>query len=218
MAVVAVVAVVAFTARVGVVLRGEGFHALAGYDLPAYAGFVVPAAALMLAAASGRIAASLAEHTPVLRVAAVAALSAAVAAAGLALVPIRVGSGRPFLGAQLGAIAGQQRCVLCDTPIVLIEMNVLSRDLRNGCPLHPDVTGYTYEGELALGPQDQVLARRNNPAWQKQALSYLTSGNAVLLARRRGTGLDHASMQTIKRWPVLARIDGYTLFARGPTS
>ena len=96
-------------------------------------------------------------------------------------------------------------------------MNVLSRDLRNGCPLHPDVTGYTYEGELALGPQDQVLARRKNPAWQKQVLGYLTSGNAVLLARRRGTGLDRASMQTIRRWPVLARVDGYTLFARGPS-
>jgi len=203
--------VVLLLAQTGLLLEAPSYF-------PAYAGFVVPAAALMLAAASGRIAASLAEHPMVLRVAAVAALSAAVAAAGLALVPIRVGSGRPFLGAQLGAIAGQQRCVLSDTPIVLIEMNVLSRDLRNGCPLHPDVTGYTYEGELALGPQDQVLARRNNPAWQKQALSYLTSGNAVLLARRRGTGLDHASMQTIKRWPVLARIDGYTLFARGPTS
>ena len=36
MAVVAVVAVVAFTARVGVVLRGEGFHALAGYDQGVY--------------------------------------------------------------------------------------------------------------------------------------------------------------------------------------
>ena len=32
----AVVAVVAFTARIGVVLRGEGFHALAGYDQGVY--------------------------------------------------------------------------------------------------------------------------------------------------------------------------------------
>ena len=133
--------VVLLVAQAGLLLEAPSYF-------PAYAGFVVPAAALTLAAASGRIAAWLAEHGMVLRVAGVAALSAAVAAAGMALVPIRVGSGRPFLGSQLGAFAGQERCVLSDTPIVLIEMNVLSRDLRNGCPLHPDVTGYTYEGEL----------------------------------------------------------------------
>ena len=97
-------------------------------------------------------------------------------------------------------------------------MNVLSRDLRNGCPVHPDVTGYTYEGELALGPQDQVLARRKNRARQKQALGYLMSGNAVLLARHGGTGLDRASMRAIERWPVLGSINGYTLFVRKGTS
>jgi alpha-1,2-mannosyltransferase len=203
------VVVVLLLAQTGLLLEAPSYF-------PAYAGFVVPAAALTLAAASGRAAGWVAEHGIALRAVGVAVLGAAVAAAGMALVPIRVGSGRPFFGSQLGALAGQERCVLSDTPIVLIEMNVLSRDLRNGCPLHPDVTGYTYEGELALGPQDQVLPRRNNPAWQKQVLGYLTSGNAVLLARRKGTGLDRASMQAIKRWPVLARIDGYTLFARRP--
>jgi alpha-1,2-mannosyltransferase len=201
------VVVVLLLAQTGLLLEAPSYF-------PAYAGFVLPAAALTLAAASGRVAGWLAEHGMVLRVASVAVLSAAVVAAGIALVPIRVGSGRPFSGSQLRAAAVQERCVLSDTPIVLIEMNVLSRDLRNRCPLHPDVTGYTYEGELALGPQDQVLARRNNPAWQREVLSYLKSGNAVLLARRKGTGLDHASMRAIKRWPVLARIDGYTLFVR----
>ena len=60
-------------------------------------------------------------------------------------------------------------------PIALIEMNVLSRDLRNDCIVRIDVTGYTYEGEFALGPNDQLLARPKNRAWQKQILGCLTS-------------------------------------------
>jgi hypothetical protein len=80
--------------------------------------------------------------------------------------------------------------------------------------VHVDVTGYTYEGELALGPSDNLLARSKNAAWQKQVLGYLRSGNAVLLARGKGTGLSRASRRVIAQWPVLSRIDGYTLFAR----
>ena len=60
-------------------------------------------------------------------------MSASVAVASVLLVPIKVGAGKPFPGRQLGAAAGQQRCVLSDTTSALIEMNVLSRDLRNGC-------------------------------------------------------------------------------------
>jgi alpha-1,2-mannosyltransferase len=183
---------------------------------PAYTTFVIPAVALILAVASGRVALWLAPRARVLRIAGVGVLSATVVVGAVLLMPIKVGAGPPFDGTELGAVAGQERCVLSDTPIALIEMNVLSRDLRNGCKVRVDVTGYTYEGELALGPNDQVLARPKNAAWQKQVLSYLTSGNAVLLARQRGTGLSHASRRDIARWPVLAKIDGYTLFARGP--
>ena len=90
------VVVVLLLAQTGLLLEAPSYF-------PAYAGFVVPAAALTLAAASGRVAAWLGQHGRVLRVAGVAALGAAVAAAGMTLVPIRVGAGRPFLGSQLGA-------------------------------------------------------------------------------------------------------------------
>jgi alpha-1,2-mannosyltransferase len=178
-----------------------------------YAAFVVPAAALTLAIAAERVAVWLAARGRVLRTAGVGALSVAVVAAGVSLVPIRVEGAKPFAGQQLATAAGQQRCVLSDTSIALIEMNVLSRDLRNGCLVRPDVTGYTLEGGLSLGPDDRQLARRKNPAWQTEILAYLTSGNAVLLART-DTGLSRASKRAIARWPVLARIEGYTLFAR----
>jgi alpha-1,2-mannosyltransferase len=204
------------SARVVVVLllAQTALLLLAPSYFPAYAAFVVPAAALTLAVASARVSVWLAQRGTVLRIAGVGALSAAVVAAGATLVPIKIGAVRPFPGPQLDAAAGQQRCVLSDTPIALIEMNVLSRDLRNDCIVRVDVTGYTYEGELALGPNDQLLARPKNAAWQKQVLGYLTSGNAVILARGSGTGLSRATKRAIARWPVLSKIDGYTLFAR----
>jgi hypothetical protein len=205
------VVVVLLAAQTATLLAAPSFF-------PAYTTFVIPATALILAVASGRVAVWLASRARVLRIAGVAVLSAALVVGGVLLMPIKVGTGPPFFGTELGALAGNERCVLSDTPIVLIEMNVLSRDLSSGCTVHVDVTGYTYEGELALGPQDQMLARPKNAAWQRQVLSYLTSGDAVLLARQKGTGLSPASRRDIARWPVLAKIDGYTLFARGPQS
>jgi hypothetical protein len=98
--------------------------------------------------------------------------------------------------------------------MALIEMNVLSRDLRNGCTVHVDVTGYTYEGAVAHGLNGIKLSRRKDATWQKQVLAYLTSGDAVILARRNGTGLSRASKRDLERWPILAKIGGYTLFAR----
>ena len=178
-----------------------------------YAVFVVPAAALTVAVASEQVAGWQARRGRSPRIAGVGALSAAVAVAGVVLVPIRVEAGRPFPGRQLGAAAGRQRCVLSDTPIALIEMNVLSRDLRNGCVVRIDVTGYTYEGEIARGPDGKPLSRQKDAAWQHQVLGYLTSGDALVLARPE-TGLSGASRREIARWPVLARIHGYTLYAR----
>lgn len=78
---------------------------------------------------------------------------------------------------------------------------------------NPDVTGYTYEG-LALGPDGKPHARSKNAAWQKQILGYLMSGTAVILVRGKVTGVSPASKRQIERWPVLASIDGCTVFAR----
>lgn len=181
---------------------------------PDYAAFVTPVAALTFGLSSARVALWLAQRGRGLQIAGVAVLSAAVLTAAVRVVPLSFGYRTPFPGSQLGEAAEQQRCLVSDTPIALIEMNALSRDLRNDCKVHVDVTGYTYEGELALGPGDRLLARSKNAAWQRQVLGYLRSGNAVLLARGKGTGLSRASRRVIAQWPVLSRIDGYTLFAR----
>jgi alpha-1,2-mannosyltransferase len=201
------VVVVLLVAQTALLLRAPSYF-------PDYAAFVVPAAALTFALASARVALWLAGHGRGLQIAGVAVVSTAVLTAAVRVVPLSVGYRMPFPGPALGEAAEQQRCLVSDTPIALIEMDALSRDLRNGCGVHVDVTGYTYEGELALGPGDRLLARPRNAAWQRQLLGYLRSGNAVILARGKGTGLSRASKRVITQWPVLSRIDGYTLFAR----
>jgi hypothetical protein len=88
-----------------------------------------------------------------------------------------------------------------------VSVQRCGRDLRKARDITSD----------GSGPQRlQLGLRSKNVAWQKQVLSYLTSGNAVLLARQKGTGLSRASRKDVARWPVLAKIDGYTLFARSP--
>jgi alpha-1,2-mannosyltransferase len=181
---------------------------------PSYSEFLVPAGALMSAVAAARVAAWPVAQGRVFRAAGVAALSAVVAIVAVGVTGLRITSHPIFPGPQLSAAARSQRCLLSDTPIALIEMNVLSRDLRDKCNVHVDVTGYTYEGELALGPTDKPIARPNNTAWQKKILGYLQSGSAFVLARGRDTGLSPASKAELSEWRVLARIDGYTVFAR----
>lgn len=204
------VVIALLVAQTALLLSGPSFF-------PFYSAFVVPAAAITLALAVAQVTPRLRRARPGPRTAILALLAAGVIAAGVALVPIRVPIGRPFPGEQLGAAAGQRRCVLSDTPIALIQMNVLSRDLRNGCRLWIDVTGHTYEGRIALGPDGRLLDRRRNAAWQEKVVGYLTSGDAVVLARG-GTGLSQASKRRIARWPIAARIGGYTLYVRPPAS
>ena len=201
---------------VALLLAQTALLLLAPSYFPDYAAFVAPAAALTFALAAQRVAVWLAQRGRALQIAGVAVLAAGVVIAAVRLVPLSVGSRNPFPGPAPSEASEQQRCLVSDTPIALIEMNVLSRDLSNDCMVHVDVTGYTYEGEIGLGANDLPLARAKNAAWQKQILGYLRSGNAVILARGKSTGLSSASKQEITRWPVLTRIDGYTVFARNP--
>jgi alpha-1,2-mannosyltransferase len=202
------VVVVLFLAQTALLLKSPSFF-------PAYAAFVVPAGALVAAVASERVAGWLVERGQGFRIAGVGALCVACVLSSVLLVPLSVGFKRPFPGPQLAEAAKHTRCVLSDTPIALIEMNVLSRDLHNGCRVRVDVTGYTYEGELDRGPHDELLPRRKNAAWQKVIIRYLTSGDAFIMARS-GTGISRASRRELARWPELAKVDGFTIYARNP--
>jgi alpha-1,2-mannosyltransferase len=138
----------------------------------------------------------------------VAAVFTAVVLLGYAVPTLVDSVGAPFPGAQLAArLAALDGCVTADEPTVLIETNMLQRNLDRNCPLVVDLGGYSYDL-----PAGHLVAREQNARWQHFALSYLRSGSATMLVRfHLGAGFDAESATTVRRWPVLARIGGYTV-------
>jgi hypothetical protein len=74
----------------------------------------------------------------------------AAAATVAALLLLAIGTaahplGRRFPGERLATAVPAAGCVRADAPIALIQLNVLSRDLRRGCDVPVDFTGLTYD-------------------------------------------------------------------------
>ncbi|MGN6743967.1 MAG: glycosyltransferase 87 family protein [Amnibacterium sp.] len=141
---------------------------------------------------------------------------AALALGGLVLLELQTiaaaAPSQPVPVSALGSAAqAVQGCVLADDPQILAALDVLSRDLDRGCPLHPDVTGYTYDRD-SMKRGGVEVARPANPRWQRDVRSYLLSGQAVIV-HRAGTGLSASSRRAIDAGPVLAAQDGWVLHA-----
>jgi alpha-1,2-mannosyltransferase len=88
------------------------------------------------------------------------------------------------------ALAGVD-CVAADSDAALIAADVLTRDLRHGCPLVVDVTGLTYNqdrGDLGAGPTP--TERRRDLEWQRQIGRYFDDSGAVVLDQWRSDGLN----------------------------
>jgi alpha-1,2-mannosyltransferase len=113
------------------------------------------------------------------------------------------GSARiPGLADVAASVVGD-RCVMADTPMALISVNVLSRDFADGCPNWVDVTGRSYGGRDK--PHRPFEDKSTDPRWQFDVRRYLTSGNAVILGRRGKTGIDAATMHYLRHAGVLER-------------
>jgi hypothetical protein len=168
---------------------------------PHYVALPAPWTALVLGIGSVRIGRLLPRQP--LSTAAVAAI----ALAPIVLISVRAdatSAGVVVPTRALSPAAQAVRCVTTDDPVVLAELDVLSADLSRGCRLWPDVTGWTYDRDKGYGPGFPVeLSRRKNPRWQRDLLTYLRSGNAVLLDRP-DTGLDASSLRVIHSGRVLA--------------
>jgi hypothetical protein len=91
--------------------------------------------------------------------------------------------------------------VRSDDPGLLAAVGTLSRDLRRGCEVWPDVTGWTFDR-----PGFPVVStdRERSAVWQRFVTRYLLGGDAVIVDRD-GTGLSEASRRRIAALPVLAR-------------
>jgi hypothetical protein len=144
----------------------------------------------------------------------------AIVAVAITVVPLTVFTaivaglhrGSRFPGARLHQAAASSRCVTADSPVALIQMDLLGRDLERGCRVWIDVTGLTYDTAGVRGPSGDPIPRQLNRRWQHALIEYLLSGNATILVRRDGDGLAPDTARTIEHLPVLVRVSGYTLW------
>lgn len=186
-----------------------------------YAAFAAPMFALVVAAAVGG-AARLLPLPATRRPGAPAATAATVAV--IAVLAVAAGTvegrtyaaGRPFPGKELRPAAASARCVTSDSPWGLIELDALSRSLRNGCRVEIDVSGVTHDTLRRRRADGTEFDRSQNPAWRQYLLTYLRSGQATIILRA-SNGLSAADRTVIASWPVLGRAGRYTVYDPTPT-
>jgi alpha-1,2-mannosyltransferase len=185
-----------------------------------YATYVAPATALVVGGVAGLSFLWLRLHAARLR-----PVSTLVAAAVLAFVGTasQYHSEGGFSGPDRAVrrALSDARCVTGDTTATLIAADVLSRDLRRGCPLIVDVTGVTYTqapGDLAQG--NTVIARRHDLSWQHRITRYFLNSDAVIVQRGNPDGLDQATLARLRSVGLATQTHNYAVYehspARGP--
>ncbi|GAA1435630.1 hypothetical protein GCM10009616_33190 [Microlunatus lacustris] len=119
------------------------------------------------------------------------------------LLALRLGD--RFPGASLAeTLASTPGCVTADDPTVLIETDLLGRNLERGCSLVVDPGGYSYD---LVEPGAARVSRARNQAWQAWYLDHLREGDAAITVRYTTRfGLSRATAATIRSWPVLAEV------------
>jgi len=168
-----------------------------------YSGYLGPAAALAVAATS-------AAPRRVGTIAGGLAVAGAGALTAVTVVAHRPAFTTPVHGTDvLARGVADTHCVMADSPMILIELDVLSRDLGRGCPNWIDVTGRTYDVDAP--PKHGPQGRLHNARWQADLTSYLLSGDAAILFRPE-TGADATTVATIRSNPVLVRHRGVTVY------
>jgi hypothetical protein len=118
-----------------------------------------------------------------------------------------------FPAAQLARAVAQARCVMSDSPMGLILLNALSRNLANGCRNWVDVTGRAYAPDMRARRADgERVPREANPRWQRALRDYLLSGDAVIIRHARSSGMSRATWAEIRSGGVLASVDGHVVY------
>jgi hypothetical protein len=197
-------------ARLIVLLAAAQFAVLAA--APTYFAFYsgYPAAALSLVVAGASAAPG--SCAAVRRLRGFVGGGLVIGAAGLTAVAVfarPLAATSPFPGDRLADRVTGLRCVMADSPMALIELDVLSRDLSHHCANWVDVSGRTYDVD-----SEGNRPRPDNIRWQRAVRRYLLSGNAVILIRP-GTGLSTATRRAITNHRALVSADGYTVYLVG---
>ncbi|MFT4109643.1 hypothetical protein, partial [Propionicimonas sp.] len=106
---------------------------------------------------------------------------------------------RAGLAAVIGARSG---CVTTDHPVALILTDRLRTDLRAGCRLVVDLSGYIH----VLPGSDQ---RRDNPDFQAVMMDYLDSGDTTIVMSGLWPGdFSRTNRAIVQGWPVVGSAGG----------
>ena len=189
-----------------------------------YAGFVLPAFSISLGAAAAvtvdgiaflarrRVAfRRVARWLPVGVATTIGIAGLAVWGAELAGEASRYYTVRPFPAAEVRPFVTDARCVTSDSPIALVSIDVLTRNLERGCAQGVDVSGLgddTEPPEVPWAGEPGELGERQR---QHSVLTYLGTGNVAIMMRRHFDGFDEAGWATIESWPELTRIGKMTV-------
>ena len=179
-----------------------------------YGTFAAPALALVVGAGTDTVLSWLAVRAVVVGPLVPAVGLVALAVLGAHIVTQPEGRRPPPERAMADELAGA-RCVAADSAAALAVADVLTRDLRDGCPLVVDVTGLTYDqdrGDLTSGPTPG--ARRRDGEWQRSVDRYLTGANAVLLDQWRSDGLDPKVLTRLEHRDLELGRPSYRVFVR----
>lgn len=137
---------------------------------------------------------------------AVAAATAVVVAVG-AVVQFATPEGSPFAVREVTAVVRDRAgCITTDNPVSLILTNTLRRNLRQGCPLVVDLSGYIYN---ITRTADADPLRSDNPAFQRELMNYLASGNTAIIMRLWPDSFSAQSQAEVRSWPSLGVFDGH---------
>jgi alpha-1,2-mannosyltransferase len=178
----------------------------------AYSEFLAATLSLVLAAAAhGARRSRLVDLAALSAAAVTVATAAALTAFAVVVRPVRLI--QPFPGAALARGVAHVRCVMSDSPMALIELDVLSRDLAEHCPNWVDVTGRTYDRDAP--PPGHFIGRAHNAKWQSDLRDYLLDGDATIIIRR-STGLDAATRRLIRHLPLLESAHGVRVYRVPP--
>jgi hypothetical protein len=171
-----------------------------------YGALVGPAAA----AIAGGAAAALVGATVSIRSLAVTAALLMIIGGYVSLASPGQPFGHRFPGASLAVrLADVPGCITTDDPTLLIETNLLQRNLSRGCSLVVDLGGYSYH--LQPGASAHV-PRKKNRQWQRFALDYLADGRASVIVRfDGGTVLSARTRRTIESWPIRSQVGRYVV-------
>lgn len=136
---------------------------------------------------------------------------AAVVLLALAWISLTAHAGTRFPGRTLARSVTRLHCVMADSNMALINLDVLTRDLDNGCTNWVDVSGRTYGIDALRRPNGRFYPRALNPVWQRDLTRYLLSGNAVIVVRAE-TGISAATLKRLRRGGRIACADRHCVY------